>query len=249
MKWFQHDADASTDAKIRKLLLRHGPEGYAVYFHCLELIAGGVEKNNITFELEHDAEIIADNLKFKGDSQYSAIDKVNNILKTIIDLNLFTENDNRVFCFSLLKRLDNTISRSPEINQIKKNVGTTKQLRSNNVAEENRIEQNRIKQNKTEKNKKEYEIPSGINEGAFIEFETYRRGIRKKITKASANKLFNLLLEYDTNEQAEIINNSIMNSWQGLFPLKNKTVKQQTQTTDRPLEQTTDFSFGQDIKL
>ena len=40
-----------------------------------------------------------------------------------------------------------------------------------------------------------------------------------------------------------------MNSWQGLFHLKNKTVKQQTQTTDRPLEQTTDFSFGQDIKL
>ena len=60
MKWFQHDTDSTQDAKIRKLILRHGAEGYAVYFHCLELIAGTITKSNINFELEHDAEIIAD---------------------------------------------------------------------------------------------------------------------------------------------------------------------------------------------
>tara|TARA_Y100000361_G_C11161446_1_gene347657 strand:- start:4025 stop:4738 length:714 start_codon:yes stop_codon:yes gene_type:complete len=96
--------------------------------------------------------------------------------------------------------------------------------------------------------KREYEIPSGINIKSWEEFEVFRKEIKKKLNKSSVARLFKLLLEYDTNEQAEIINNSIMNSWQGLFPLKYKTVKQQTQT-DRPLEQTTDFSFGQDIKL
>ena len=63
MNWFKHDTDASNDAKIKKLILRYSATGYAVYFHGLELIAAGINENNITFELEHDAEIIADNLK------------------------------------------------------------------------------------------------------------------------------------------------------------------------------------------
>jgi len=144
MKWFQHDSNASTDAKIKKLLLKNGAEGYAVYFHCLELIAGSVEKNNITFELEHDTEIIADNLKIKGDNDYSAIDKVNNIMKNIIELGLFESSNNKITCLKLALRLDNTVSRSPGFNQIKKNVSSTKLLRSNNVADEiNKKEENK----------------------------------------------------------------------------------------------------------
>ena len=78
MKWFKHDANASTDAKIKKLIIRHGAEGYAVYFHCLELIVSDLEDTNVTFELEHDSEIIADNLKIRSEQGISAIDKVNN---------------------------------------------------------------------------------------------------------------------------------------------------------------------------
>jgi len=56
MRWFKHDTDASSDAKIKKLLIRHGAVGYAIYFHCLELIASDICETNITFELEHDSE-------------------------------------------------------------------------------------------------------------------------------------------------------------------------------------------------
>ena len=221
--------------------MKYGVEGYGLYFYCLELIAREVTSRKYTFELEHDSELIAYNLKM--DSK-----KVEEILIYCVNQGLFEINgENIITCFNMLKRLDDSTSKSPEIKKLIENSNFRKN--SELVGKTpSRIEKKRIEENKKENNKKEYEIPSGINEGAFIEFETYRRGIRKKITKASANKLFKLLLEYDTNEQAEIINNSIMNSWQGLFPLKYKTVKQQTQT-DRPLEQTTDFSFGQDIKL
>lgn len=123
MKWFQHDSNASHDAKIKKLIFRHGAEGYAVYFHCLELIASDLTQSNINFELEHDAEIIADNLKIKGDQNKAGIDKVNNILKTIIQLGLFTIENNRVFCFKMASRLDNVVSRNPEINKIKYKFG------------------------------------------------------------------------------------------------------------------------------
>jgi len=76
MKWFKHDSDASSDAKIKKLVIRHGAIGYAVYFHCLELIAGNVSNDNITFELEHDSEIIADNLRIKGTAEKSGVQVV-----------------------------------------------------------------------------------------------------------------------------------------------------------------------------
>jgi hypothetical protein len=162
MKWFQHDSNASSDSKIRKLLLRYGPEGYAVYFHCLELIAAEVKPKKITFELEHDAEIIADNLNFKGNNDFSAIDRVNNIMKYIVDLNLFQENHDKIVCLKLALRLDNTTSRSPEINIIKHklfgdNKEHTKMLQSNNEEptekHSSRIDENTIHNIKTDKTK------------------------------------------------------------------------------------------------
>jgi len=106
MNWFQHDADSTQDAKIKKLLIRHGAIGYAVYFHCLELIIGDVCETNITFELEHDSEIIADNLKISGTGDKSGRDIVEGIMRTIVDLGLFTNENGHIFCYKLLKRIN-----------------------------------------------------------------------------------------------------------------------------------------------
>lgn len=106
MNWFKHDADATTDAKIKKLLIKYGAVGYAVYFHCLELIASNISETNITFELEHDAEIIADDLRIKGDNNRSGTEIVEEIMKFMVSLNLFEESNGHIFCFKLLKRLD-----------------------------------------------------------------------------------------------------------------------------------------------
>lgn len=106
MNWFKHDTDATTDAKVKKLLIRYGVTGYAIYFHCLELIAGDISETNITFQLEHDSEIIADNLRIKGTAEKSGIAIVEEIMRYILDLGLFQERDNRIFCFKLLKRID-----------------------------------------------------------------------------------------------------------------------------------------------
>ena len=118
MKWFKHDTTATTDAKIRKLILRHGATGYAVYFHCIELIAGNVSENNVTFELEHDAEIIADDLKIMGDKDKSGREIVEEIMHTIIDLDLFEEDNGRIFCFKLLKRIDSSMTSSVKLRSL-----------------------------------------------------------------------------------------------------------------------------------
>lgn len=110
MIWFKHDTNAITDAKIKKLLIKHGAVGYAVYFHCLELIAGDISDTNMTFELEHDSEIIADDLRITGSGSKSGIDIVEDIMMTIIDLQLFEYSGERITCFKLLKRLDSSMT-------------------------------------------------------------------------------------------------------------------------------------------
>jgi len=114
MKWFQHDSDATQDAKIKKLLIRYGAVGYAVYFHCLELIANDVSETNLTFELEHDSEIIADDLHIKGTATQSGQDLVEEIMKYIVELGLFTCSDNRIFCLKLAKRMSLSITSNSE---------------------------------------------------------------------------------------------------------------------------------------
>lgn len=118
MNWFKHDTGATQDAKLKKLIIRHGAVGYAIYFHCLELIAGDVSETNITFELEHDSEIIAENLHIRGSAEKSGIAIVEEIMRTIIGLGLFQENGGRVFCFKLLKRLDLSMTSNPDFRKL-----------------------------------------------------------------------------------------------------------------------------------
>ena len=118
MKWFKHDADASSDAKIRKLIMKYGTDGYAIYFHCLELIVGNISESNITFELEHDAEIIADTLRVVGKSNLSAVDYVGEIMRYMVFLGLFESYENHITCYKLRKRLDSSMSSSPKMRSL-----------------------------------------------------------------------------------------------------------------------------------
>lgn len=99
MRWFKHDSDAHTDARLKRLLLRHGPAGYGLYWYCLELIAKEVTEQNLTFELEEDSELIAMGFGMPREQVEAA-------MKSMIDLGLFDNTDGRVFCLKLLKRID-----------------------------------------------------------------------------------------------------------------------------------------------
>ena len=146
MKWFKHDTDASTDAKLKKLILRHGTDGYAIYFHCLELIAGDISESNITFVLEHDSEIIADNLKIKGTPDISAIDLVDNIMLYIIELKLFEESNGRIFCFKLLKRLDKSMTGNAKFRDM---IDLSKKSHDSIMIKSDSVMQDYTKQDKT----------------------------------------------------------------------------------------------------
>lgn len=118
LKWFKHDSDATTDARVKKLILKYGAEGYAIYFHCIELIVGDTSETNVTFELEHDAEIIADNLKIKGTADMSGVDRVNEIMRYIIALGLFTEDNGHVRCYKIARRIDSSMTSNQKLRGI-----------------------------------------------------------------------------------------------------------------------------------
>ena len=113
---------------------------------------------------------------------------------------------------------------------------TNQQLTSNQPATNHNIRKKEIKKEKKERkiNKKniETEIDQIINlkcndenlKNTIYEFIKMRKAIKKPLTTRGLELMITKLykLTPNTNEQIEILNNSIMNNWQGIFPLKQE---------------------------
>jgi len=99
MKWFKHDTDANMDAKLQEIMLDYGLEGYGLYWYCIELVAQNVNGDNLTFELEHDARIIARNTG-------STPQKVTQMMTSFINLGLLDADNGHIFCLKLAARCD-----------------------------------------------------------------------------------------------------------------------------------------------
>lgn len=157
MEWYKHDSSATQDAKIRKLLIHSeqqtgsGAIGYAIYFHCLELITSDVSINNLTFELEHDSELIADTLRIRGTADKSGREIVEGLMRYMIDIGLFECSGNRIFCTKLLKRLDSSMTSNTKfrkkLSAARDNLDTVMTGHDPIMKEKNRTEQKRIEEN------------------------------------------------------------------------------------------------------
>lgn len=111
MKWLKHDSDANQDAKLQNVLLDYGLEGYGLYWYCIELIANKVDVDCITFELEHDARIIARNTG-------STPQKVEEMMRYFVNLGLFEDSTGVITCIKLAKRLDKSMTSNPQMREI-----------------------------------------------------------------------------------------------------------------------------------
>lgn len=112
MRWFKHFTDAHDNNDLTKVRMKYGADGYAVYWYCLELIAGDLGTNeNINFELKHDAEVIGLNLK---------IDRllVEEIMNYMVSLELFEQSFGKITCLKLAKYLDKKLTRNKRIHEI-----------------------------------------------------------------------------------------------------------------------------------
>jgi len=106
-----------------------------------------------------------------------------------------------------------------------------KQRATNNNDKNIKNEKNIIKE------KKETEIDKIIKDNftdkeiidTIYEFIKMRKSIKKPLTTRGLELMIKNLnkLSINVDEQIEILNNSIMNNWQGVFPLKQNTHKKQ----------------------
>ena len=112
MKWFRHFSNAHDSKDLTKVRLKYGAEGYAIYWYCLEVIAGDLGSDeNITFELKHDAEVVGLNLKIDQV-------RVEEIMGYMVQIGLFERSNNTITCLKLAKYLDKKNTRNNEIHKI-----------------------------------------------------------------------------------------------------------------------------------
>lgn len=79
----------------------------------------------------------------------------------------------------------------------------------------------RLGKDRVGKDSKIYSSVPELND-AILSFIDFRRKMRKPMTDRAINLLISKLnsITSDTNEQIEVINQSILNGWAGVFPLK-----------------------------
>lgn len=177
MKWFKHDSDSSNDAKLKKLRLKYGAQGYGIYWYCLELIARNVEKHNLTFELEHDAELIADDFKLSSDL-------VQHIMTYMVELGLFEESNGMITCLKMASRTDEYTQKL--LQSIKKYPDNITTLSAHSLTKSVLIEENRTEDIILDK--KEKTIKTEVLEDYFDDF-WYK--YPKKVGKEAARKAWN----------------------------------------------------------
>ena len=138
MHWYQHDSNANMDAKLQEVLLDYGLEGYGLYWYCLELIVSKVDKDNVTFELEHDCRMIAKNTG-------STPQKVQEMMQKMVHLGLFEQSDGVITCLKVAKRLNQSMTSNPKMREILSNIKglevesakcTTVMMKSENVMQD-----------------------------------------------------------------------------------------------------------------
>lgn len=115
MQWFKHDSDANRDAKLKRLMIKYGMEGYGLYWYCLELIAADVTNTNVTFELEHDSEIIAHDTGIH-------YQRVEEMIMAMVELGLFNNQNGVITCLKMAKRLDQSMTSNPKMREMIKQI-------------------------------------------------------------------------------------------------------------------------------
>lgn len=113
--WFKHDTDAFQDAKLKRLRIKYGMQGYGLYWYCIELITSNISESNITFELEHDAELISHDTGI----HYELVEEM---MQYMVNAKLFENSNGTITCFKLAKRLNQSMTSNPQMRNLIKEI-------------------------------------------------------------------------------------------------------------------------------
>lgn len=233
VKWIKLTTDMFDNRKIKHL--RRLPEGNNIVLIWVMLLtmAGRCNANGMIFLTEnipYTPKMLADELDFEENTVKLALEALSQLNMVGTDSGHFT-----IAGWQEYQNIEG-MDKIREQNRIRKQRQREKQKalpepshvksrdsHATEIEEEKELE-------KDKKKKKEQKIYSDVPElnQAILSFLEFRKSIKKPMTDHAVELLFKKLngMTDSIDEQIEIINQSIVNGWQGVFPLKEQKTQQ-----------------------
>ena len=230
VKWIKITTDMFDNRKIRHL--RRLPEGNNIVLIWVMLLtmAGRCNSSGMIFLTEnipYTPKMLADELDFEENTVQLALTALEQLNMIVTDGGFFSiagweeyQNTDRLAEIREYNRIAKQKSRAKQklLNDVNDKSMTSQACHDTDKEEDKETE-------KKEKKKKEIKVFSDDPElnQAILAFREFRKSIKKPMTDHAVDLLINKLngMTSYIPEQIEIINQSIMNGWQGVFPLKD----------------------------
>ncbi len=234
VKWIKITTDMFDNRKIRHL--RRLPDGNSIVLIWVMLLtmAGRCNSSGMIFLTEnipYTPKMLADELDFEENTVKLA-------LNALEQLNMIVT-DNGFFSIAGWEEYQNIegMEKIREQNRLRKQ----KQRAKTALLEDGHVksrdshatdkEEDKEKKEKKKKETKVFSDDAELNQ-AILAFMEFRKSIKKPMTDHAVALLISKLngMTSYIPEQIEIINQSIVNGWQGVFPLKNEQAQPVRQT-------------------
>ncbi len=244
--YFPLDVNFFSDPKIKILKARYGVDGIAVYVYLLcEIYRAGYY-----LRLNQDSiYIISDDLKMSAEK----VMQIMNFLleRSLLDSTLF-QSDKILTSAGIQKRFQLAVKERAKKNPveikgfwlldetetepfIKVNpiLNKSQKKEDNSGKNDGNSREISLKESKGKKSKEnktisadQYASDERLNQ-AILDYIAYRKDIKKPMSNRAIELMMKKLneLSTSTDDQIRILHQSIINGWQGIFPLKNKKKK------------------------
>lgn len=221
MKWFKHDSDCFMSEGVDALIEAEGFSGYGRWMRLLEIVAFKMDETN-RCHAEYSIQKWCSFLGLKQKKLISFLELTENKLKTKV---VCFENIIRIEIPNLLKKRDN-YTKDLEV--------TSKRLPSIDIEVEKEVE---VEKKKKRLKPSRATLPDWLPREEWEGFVEMRKKAKSPLTPRAINLAISELekLRAQGQDPGAVLNQTVMNGWKGLFPVKQGSSPSKPSSMDKTL--------------